>query len=67
LRTHFPLSETIDTFDAERPAQRFIVNPNGPDRHTLIAMRDAPSTIPTWSFFSTGVSLTRSGSRARVQ
>jgi hypothetical protein len=41
LRTHFPLSETINTFDAERSAQRFIVNPNGPDRHTLIAMRDA--------------------------
>jgi hypothetical protein len=29
LRTHFPSSETIDTFDAERSAQRFIVNPNG--------------------------------------
>jgi hypothetical protein len=41
LHTHFPSSETIDTFDAERSAQRFIVNPNGPDRHTLIAMRDA--------------------------
>jgi len=41
LRTHFPASETIDTFDAERSTQRFIVDPNGPDRHTLIVMRDA--------------------------
>jgi len=41
LHTHFPSSEMIDTCDAERSAQRFIVNPNGPDRHTLIAMRDA--------------------------
>jgi hypothetical protein len=41
LHTYFPSSETIDAFDAERSAQRFVVNPNGPDRHTLIAMRDA--------------------------
>ena len=34
LHTHFPSSETIDTFDVERTAQRFIVNPNGPDTHT---------------------------------
>ena len=42
LRTHFPLSETIDTFDGERSAQRFIINPNAaPDTHTLIVTRDA--------------------------
>jgi hypothetical protein len=41
LHRNFLSSETVDTFDAERSAQRFIVNPNGPDRHTLIAMRDA--------------------------
>ena len=41
LHTYFPSSETIETFDVERTAQRFIVNPNGPDTHTLIATRDA--------------------------
>ena len=41
LRTHFSSSDAIDTFNAERSAQRFIVNPHGPDQHTLIAMRDA--------------------------
>jgi hypothetical protein len=41
LHTHFPSSETIDTFDVERTAQRFTVNPNGLDPHTLIVTRDA--------------------------
>ena len=41
LHTYVPSSETIDTFDVERAAQRFSVNPNGPDTHALIAMRDA--------------------------
>jgi hypothetical protein len=41
LHAHFPSSEMVDAFDAERSAQRFIVNPNGPDKRTLIAMRDA--------------------------
>ena len=41
LHTHFPSSEMIDTFDVERTAQRFIVNPKGPEGHTLIVTRDA--------------------------
>ena len=41
LHTHFPSSEMIDTFDVERTAQRFILNPNEPDGHTLIVTRDA--------------------------
>jgi hypothetical protein len=41
LRTHFPVAELSDTFDVERTAQRFTVNPDSPDSHTLIVTRDA--------------------------
>jgi hypothetical protein len=34
LHAYFPSSEMVDAFDAERSAQRFIVNPNGPDKRT---------------------------------
>jgi len=41
LRHHFPGSNTVETFDAERTAQQFTINPQGPNQHTLLVMRDA--------------------------
>jgi hypothetical protein len=41
LRQHFPGSNTVETFERERTAQQFVVNPQGPRRHVLLVMRDA--------------------------